>query len=73
MELQTNNPEARKLKKIGLDMEDAIFNEVQSLFPDVSKLYCVCHMKQQDEIKIGKLLAKFKCRENEKVFIAKQY
>ena len=30
-------------------------------------------MKQQDEIKIGKLLTKFKCSENEKVSEAKQY
>ena len=29
-------------------------------------------MKQRNEIKIGKLLAKFKCCENEKVFKAKQ-
>ena len=30
-------------------------------------------MKQRDKFKIGKLLAKFKCSENEKVFKAKQY
>ena len=72
LELQASNPETRKLKKIGVDMEDAIFNGMQSLFPDVSKLYCVRHMKQRDKIKIGKLLAKFKCSENENVFKAKQ-
>ena len=73
LELQASNSETRKLKKIGVDMEDAIFNGgVQSLFPDVPKLYCVRHMKQRDKIKIGKLLAKFKCSENEKVFKAKQ-
>ena len=72
LELQASNPETRKLKKISIDMEDAIFNGVQWLFPDVSKLYCVRHMKQQDEIKIGNLLAKFKCSENEKVFKSKQ-
>ena len=53
-------------------MEDAIFNGVQSLFPDVSKLYCVPHMRQWDEIKIGKLLAKFKFTESEKAFEANQ-
>ena len=73
LELQASNSETRKLKKIGVDMEDAIFNGVQSLFPDVSKLYCVPRMKQRDEIKIGKLLAKFKCNEKEKVFKTKQY
>ena len=51
-------------------MEDTIFNGAQSLLPDVSKLCLVRHMKQRDEIKIGKLLAKFKCSENEKVFKA---
>ena len=30
-------------------------------------------MKQRDEIKIGKLLAKFKCTEKEKVFKVKQH
>ena len=31
LELQASNPETRKLKKIGVDMEDAIFNGVQSV------------------------------------------
>ena len=55
-----------------LQASNGTFNGVQSLSPDVSKLYCVLHMKQRDEIKIGKFLAKFKCSENEKVFKAKQ-
>ena len=63
LELQASNPETRKLKNTGVDMEDAIFNGVQSLFPNVSKLYCFRHMKQRDEIKTGKLFAKFKCSE----------
>ena len=71
--LQASNSETRKLKKIGIDMEDAIFNGVQSFLLDVAKLYCVRHIKQQDEMKTGKLLAKFKCSEDEKVFEAKQY
>ena len=54
-------------------MEDAIFNGVQSLFQDVSKLYCVSHMEQRDEIKIGKFFAKFKYSENEKVFKVNHY
>ena len=56
-------------------MEDAIFNKVESFFLDLSKWYCEtvkCHMKQRNEIKIAKLLAKFKWCENEKVFKAKQ-
>ena len=73
LELQASNPETRKLKKISVDMEDVIFSGVQSLFPDVSKLYCCRHVKQWSEIKIGKLLEKFKCSKNKKVFKAKQY
>ena len=54
LELQARSLETRKLKKIGV----AIFHGVESLFPNMSKLYCVRHMKQRDEIKIGKLLVK---------------
>ena len=57
----------------GFTGEYAIFNGVESLFPDVSKLWCVRHMKQRNEIKIGKLLVKFKCSGKVKVFKAKQY
>lgn len=39
LEWQANIPETRKLKKIFVDMEDAIINGVQSIFSDVSKLY----------------------------------
>ena len=70
LKLQASNPETRKLKNIGVDMEGTIFNGAQSLLPDVSKLCWIRHMKQRDEIKIGKLLARFKCSENEKVFKA---
>ena len=45
---------------------------MQSLFPDVSKLDCVRHMKQPDKTKIGNLSVKFKFSENEKLFKAKQ-
>ena len=73
LKLQASNPETRKLKRIGVDMEDAIFNGVQSLFQDVSKLFCVRHMKQRDEIKIRKLFAMSKYSENEKVFKVNHY
>ena len=39
LEWQADIPETRKLKKIVVDMEDAISNGVQSIFSDVSKLY----------------------------------
>ena len=34
---KASNPEMRKLKRIGVDMEDAIFNKVESFFLDLSK------------------------------------
>lgn len=52
LEWQANNPETRKLKKIVVGMEDAIINRVQSVFSDVSKLYCVRNIKQRDETKL---------------------
>lgn len=52
LEWQANNPETRKLKKIVVGMEDAIINGVQSVFSDVSKLYCVRNIKQRDETKL---------------------
>ena len=52
LEWQANIPETRKLKKIFVDMEDAIINGVQSIFSDVSKLYWVHHIKQRDETKL---------------------
>ena len=52
LEWQANNPETRKLKKIVVDMDDATINGVQSIFSHVSKLYCVRHIKQQDETKL---------------------
>lgn len=49
-----------KLRKVGVDMEDAIFNGIKKVIPNVSPLYCVRHLSQRDEIKINQLLGKTK-------------
>ena len=63
IELLGCDQEVAGLKKVGVDMEDAIFNGVEAVFPKVGKLYCVRHLKQQDEAKLIKLLAKITCPE----------
>ena len=53
------NPRLANLKKIGVDMEEAIYNGLSSLLPNVEKLHCVRHLKQRDEAQIIKILNKF--------------
>jgi len=67
LDMQAANPETRNIKKIGIDMEDAIYNGVKALFPDSQRLYCVRHLKQRDEVQIDKLMEKMKCSEREKI------
>ena len=55
-----------ELKKVGVDMEDAIFNGIKKVIPNVSQLYCVRHLSQRDEIKINQLLGKTKTTAAEK-------
>ena len=40
-ELVTTAPEIRNLKKIGVDMEEAIFSGFKNHIPDVKRLPCV--------------------------------
>ena len=49
-----------KLKKIGVDMEIAIYNGIKSIIPTVEQLYCVRHLQDRDGKKITELLAKSK-------------
>ena len=41
LEIQAFNPDARGIKKIGVNMEDAIYNGVKIIFPEEQQLYCV--------------------------------
>ena len=67
LEIQAFNPETRGIKKIGVDIEDAIYNGVQILFPEAQQLCCVRHLKQRDEIQILKMMDRKKCTEKEKM------
>ena len=49
-----------ELKKVGVDMEDSIFNGIKKVIQNVSQLYCVKHLSQRDEVKINQLLGKTK-------------
>ena len=49
-----------ELKKVGVDMEDAIFNGIKKVIQNVLQLYCVKHLSQRDEVKINQLLGKTK-------------
>ena len=58
LELLAGNPKLTELKKIGVDMEEAIFNGFKGILTNLLKLYCVRHLSQRDEVAISKLLEK---------------
>ena len=58
MEMRVGNPGLLNLKAVGVDMESAIFNGFKVHFEKLSRLICVRHLQQRDEIKIESLLAK---------------
>ena len=48
LEMQPCDIRKRSVRKIGIDMEEAILQGVASMFPDVQHLYCVRHLMQRD-------------------------
>ena len=62
-----------QLKKIGLAMEEAIFNGIKKVIPNVSQLYCVRHLSKRDETKIAKLLEKTKSTAAEKTKLRQKF
>ena len=52
------NLKLKHLKKIGVDLESAIFNGFSNIIPTVSRLVCVHHLKKRDESKLLNLLVK---------------
>ena len=72
LEIQAFNPDARGIKKIGVNMEDAIYNGVKIIFPEEQQLYCVRHLKQQDEMQILKMINRKKCTKKEKMMAKKE-
>ena len=58
LELVSANPKLKHLKKIGVDLESAIFNGFSNIIPTVSRLVCVHQLKKRDELKLLNLLGK---------------
>ena len=44
------------LKRVGVDMENAIFNGLKAVFTNLQCLRCVKHIGDKDKIKLDKLL-----------------
>ena len=53
-EIVAANPNLLNLRKIGVDMESAIFNGFQSIIPKLLQLYCVKHLQDRDKLAIDK-------------------
>ena len=60
------------MRKIEIDMEEAILQGVASMFPDVQHLYCVRLLMQRDKQKINCILQKLDCWENERLRAKKE-
>lgn len=56
LELVSANPNLKHLKKIGVDLESAIFKGFKNMIPTLKRLVCVFHLKKRDESKLSKLL-----------------
>ena len=56
LELIFSNSNLRALKKIGVDLESAIFEGFKSTIPSLNRLVCARHLMQRDEPKLLKLL-----------------
>eukprot|EP00794_Sanderia_malayensis_P002387 gene2387-2747_t len=56
LELIAADPGLRNLKKVGVDMEEAIFSGFKHHIPDLKRLLCVRHLSSRDEEKLLKLL-----------------
>ena len=55
LELISAKPEISNLKKVGLDMEAAIFNGFKSVLPKLLQLYCAKHLQDRDVATIDRL------------------
>ena len=66
-EILSSNPNLITLKKLGVDMEAAIFNGFESMIPRLTKLYCVKHLKDRDVQAIDRLHGKSKIEDKFKL------
>ena len=60
LELLAADPKLIELKKIGFDMETAIYRGFKNFIPSVNRILCVRHLKQRDEKKLDQLLKRLK-------------
>ena len=65
-EVLSADPTLRNLKKIGVDLESAIYNGFKKVFPTLYRLLCIRHISERDRQKLGKLLELIKMREGQK-------
>ena len=66
LELLSADPTLRNLKKIGVDLESAIYNGFKKVFPTLYRLLCIRHISERDRQKLGKLLELIKMSEGQK-------
>ena len=66
VELISANPHLIDLKKVGVDMEAAIFNGFQSVISKLLQLYCARHLRQRDEKAIDSCHQKSSIADNNK-------
>ena len=66
VELISANPQLINLKKVGVDMEAAIFNGFQSVISKLLQLYCARHLRQRDEKAIDSCHQKSSIADNNK-------
>ena len=66
LELISANPAISNLRKVGVDMEAAIFNGFRSAIGSLMQLYCVRHLQQRDIKAIDNLFKKSKLSDKTK-------
>ena len=72
VELISANPHLINLKKVGVDMEAAIFNGFQSVISKLLQLYCARHLQQRDEKAIDSCHQKSSIADNNKASYKKE-
>ena len=60
------DPALKSLKKIGVDLESAIYNGFKKLFPTLYRLLCIRHLSERDRQNLDKLLKLTKMNEGQK-------
>ena len=72
VELVSANPGIMNLRKVGVDMEAAIFNGFQSVITKLLQLYCARHLQERDQLAIDKCHQKSKISDDRKASYKKE-